>query len=54
MSSLEAAKPSPLYVAGKNYLDVFLVFMVADDAYSLCMYVGGVMVVRIVQFVNQR
>ena len=54
LALLEAAKPSPLYVTGKNYLDVFLVLMVADNAFPLCMYVVEVMVVRIVQFVNQR
>ena len=35
-------------------LDVFLVLIVADDASPLCMDVVEVMVVRMVQFVNQR
>ena len=52
--ALEAKKPSPLYVTGKNYLDVFSVLIVADDAFPLCMDVVEVMVVRMVQFVNQR
>ena len=30
---LEAEKPSPLYIPGKNNLDVFFVLMVADDAF---------------------
>ena len=51
---LEAEKPSPLYVTSKNYLDVFLVLLVADDAFPLCMDVVEVVVVRMVQFVNQR
>ena len=37
LALLEAIKPSPLYVTGKNYLDVILVLMVADDAFPLCM-----------------
>ena len=47
-------KPSPLYVTGKNNLHVFLLLMVADDAFYLCMDVVKVMVVRTVQLVNQR
>ena len=50
---LEAEKPSPLYVTGKNNL-VFFVLVVADNAFPLCMDVVEVMVVRMVQFVNQR
>ena len=51
---LEAEKPSPLYATGKNYPVVFLMLIVADDAFPLCMDVVEVMVVRMVQFVNQR
>ena len=51
---LEAEKPSPLYVTGKNNLDFFLALIVADDASPLCMDVVEVMVVKMVQFVNQR
>ena len=54
LALLEAEKPSPLYVTGKNNLDVFWVLMVADDAFPLCTDVVEVMVVRMVQFVNQR
>ena len=54
LALLEAEKPSPLYVTGKNNLDVFWVLMVADDAFPLCMDVVEVMVVRMVQFVNQK
>ena len=54
LALLEPEKPSPLYVTGKNNLDVILVLMVADDAFPLCMDVVEVMVVRMVQFVNKR
>ena len=54
LALLEAEKPSPLYVIGKNNVDVFLVLMVADDAFPLCMDVVEGMVVKMVQFVNQR
>ena len=54
LALLEAEKPAPLYVTGRNNLDVFLVLMVADDAFPLCMDVVEVMLVRMVQFVNQR
>ena len=46
---LEAAIPSPLYVTGKNKVDVFVV-IVAVVAFPLCMDVMEVMVVRMVQF----
>ena len=51
---LEAEKPSPLYATGKSYPVVFLMLIVADDAFPLCMDVVEVMVVRMVHFVNQR
>ena len=54
LALLEAKKPSPLYVTGKNNQYVFLVMMVADDAFPLCMVVVEVMVVRMVQFVSLR
>ena len=46
LAFLEAEKPSPLYITGKNNLHVFLVLMVADDAFPLCMDVLEVMVIR--------
>ena len=54
LALLKAEKSSPLYITGKNYLDVFLVLMVADDAFPLCIDVVEVMVVRMVQFINKR
>ena len=54
LALLEVEKPSPLYVTGKNNLDVFCVLMVADDSFPLCMDVVEVMVVRMVQFLNKR
>ena len=54
LAFLEAEKPSPLNLTGKNNLDVILVLMVADDAFPLCMDVVEVMMVKMVQFVNQR
>ena len=33
LALLETEKPSPLYVTGKNNIDVILVLMVADDAF---------------------
>ena len=53
LALLEAEKPSPLYVTGKNNLDAFFVSMVPDDVFPLCMDVVEVMVVRMVQFVNE-
>ena len=52
LALLEAEKPSTLYVTGKNNLDVFLVLMVSDDAFPLCMDVVEVMVIRMVQLVS--
>ena len=54
LALLEAEIPSPLYVTGKNNVDIFLVLMVAVVAFPLCMDVVEVMVVRMVQFLNKR
>ena len=54
LALLEAKILSPLYITGKNNVDVFLVLMVAVDAFPLCMDMVQVMVVRMVQFVNKR
>jgi hypothetical protein len=54
LALLEEEKPSPLYVTGKNNLDLFLLLVVADDAFTLCMDVVEVMVVRMVQFLHRR
>ena len=43
LALLEAKKPTPLYVTGKNNLDVFFVLIVADDAFPLCMDMVEVM-----------
>ena len=45
--------PSPLYVPGKNNVNVFLALMVAVVAFPLCMDVVEVMVVRMVAFLNK-
>ena len=45
LALLEAEIPSPLYVTGKNNVDVFLALMVAVVAFPLCMDVVEVMVV---------
>ena len=49
LALLEVEIPSPLYVTGKNNVDVFLALIVAVVAFSLCMDVVKVMVVRMVQ-----
>ena len=54
LALLEEEIPSPLYATGKNILDVFLVLMVAVDAFPSCMDVVEVMVVRMVPFLNKR
>ena len=54
LALLEAEIPSPLYVTGKNNVMFFWELMVAVVASSLCMDVMEVMVVRIVQFFNNR
>ena len=46
LALLEAEIPSPLYVTGKNKVDVFFVLMVAVVAFPLCMDMVEVMVVR--------
>ena len=51
---LEVEIPSPLYVTGKNNVDVFLALMVAVVAFPLCIDVVKVMVVRMVQCLNKR
>ena len=51
---LEVEIPSPLYVTGKNNVDVFLALMVAIVPLPLCMNVVKVMVLRMVQFLNKR
>ena len=51
---LEAKIPYPLYVTGKNNVDVFLPSIVAVIAFPLCMDVVEVMVVWMVQFLNKR
>ena len=50
---LEAEIPSPLYVTGKNNVDVFLGLMVAVVAFPLYMDVVEVKVVRMVPFLNK-
>ena len=49
---LEAEIPPPLYVTGKKNVDVFLASLVAVVAFSLCMDVVEVRVVRMVLFLN--
>ena len=48
LALLEAEIPSPLYVTGKNYVDIFLALMAAVVAFPLCIDVVKVMVVRMV------
>ena len=54
LALLEAEIPSPLYVKGKNNVNVFLALMVPVVAFPLCMDVVEVMVVSIVQFLIKR
>ena len=54
LALLEAEIPSPLYVTGKNKVDVFLLLMVAVVAFPLCTDVVEVMVLRVVQFLQKR
>ena len=54
LALLEREIPSPLYVTGKNNVDVCLPSIVAVIAFPLCMDVVEVMVVRMVQFLNKR
>ena len=58
LARLEAELPSPLYVTGQNYVDIFLPLMVVVFAFPLCMDAVEVMVVyppnRMVQFINKR
>ena len=54
LALLEAEIPSTLYVTGTHNIDVFLALMVAVVAFSLCMHVVEVIVVRMVQFLNKR
>ena len=54
LALLEVEIPSPLYVTGKNNVDVLLALMVAVVAFPLCMDVVKVMVVRMVQCLNKR
>ena len=51
---LEADKPSPLHVTGKNNVMFVWALMVAVVAFPLCMDMVEVMVVRMVQFLNKR
>ena len=50
---LGAEIPSPLYVTGKNNVDVFLVLTMTVIAFPLCMVAVEVMVVRMVLFLNK-
>ena len=50
LALLEAEIPSPLYVTGKNNVDIILVLIVAVVAFPLCRDVVEVTVVRMVQF----
>ena len=52
LALLEAEIPSPLYVTGTNNVHAFLALMAAVVAFSLCMDVVEVMVVRMVPFVR--
>ena len=54
LALLETEITSPLDATGKNYVYVFLASMVAVAAFPLCMDVVEVMVVRMMQFLNER
>ena len=54
LALLEPEIPYPLYVTGKNNVDVLLALMVAVVDFPLCMDVVEEMVVRMVTFLNKR
>ena len=53
LALLEAKIHSPLYVTGKNNVDVLLALMMVVIAFPLCMVAVKVMVVRMVLFLNR-
>ena len=54
LALLELEIPSPLYVTGKNKVNICMALMMACVAFPLCMDVVEVMVVRMVPFKKKR